>query len=98
MNTHKSIIHMRLLLVITALTASSCAKKPPSIKYLNFDPVVESSNEGDDKRTAKSIKKFDGFYTVTYYGNYEERLEWLQDYHVKKASEISRSRSCSLFS
>jgi len=62
---------------------------------LSFDN--QSPGHNADELTLRSIRKVVDFYTVDYRGDYEERLKWLNDYHLKKAAGLSAPSSCSLF-
>lgn len=47
-------------------------------------------------RTVMSIKKVDGFYTMTYYGNYDWLMERVNDYTYNHSSQFDTG-GCSLF-
>ena len=83
-----------VVLTVTMLT-TSCKRREPDVIELAFDNI--NSGPGADERTIQSIQKVDTFFTITYHREYEERLQWLNDYHMNKAAEIDKSRSCSLF-
>ena len=81
-----------VLLVITGLALGSCS---PEIIELTFeDPDV---NLQPDEQTLQSIRKFDGLYIVNYCGEYDERIQWLHDFHSRESSKIGRQMRCSLF-
>ena len=71
------------------------SKAHPRIIELSFREQGTSANA--DKQTLDSIRKVGNLYTVNYHGDYEERLQWLNDYHLKKAAGISVPPNCSLF-
>ncbi len=73
--------------------ALSTAK--PSIEELSFPN--SDSGENADTRTLHSIRKVGNLYLVTSYGDYEARLQWLDDYMGKKAADLARPHGCSLF-
>jgi len=85
-------ITVAALLAGIAVTSS---KARPKIIELSFDS--QSPGHDADEQTLRSIRKVGDFYTVDYRGDYEERLRWLNDYHLKKATELSAPSSCSLF-
>ena len=74
-------------------TALSCNRS--SIIDLSLE---HQNGVGDpDEQTLQSIKKIGELYTVIYYGEYEERLNWLNDWHVKEAARLDPKSRCSLF-
>jgi choloylglycine hydrolase len=67
----------------------------PEIIELSFEPPASGGNA--DEQTLRSIRKVGDLYTVTSYGDYEARLEWLDEYLGEKAAELVGRRNCSLF-
>jgi hypothetical protein len=92
----------RRIITVTAITVIALlaglvvtwSKASPKIIELSFRNQGASANA--DEQTIHSIRKVGDFYTVNYHGDYEERLQWLNDQHLKKAG-LSAPSSCSLF-
>jgi len=85
-------ITVAVLLSVFAVMSSTAH---PKIIELSFDN--QSPGHNADELTLRSIRKVGDFYTVDCRGDYEERLQWLNDYHLKKAAELSAPSTCSLF-
>ncbi len=90
----KSAIRIILIVIIGGSCATSSGDRSEvidlALKHQDFD--------GDaDEQTLRSIQRVEGFYTVVYYGEYEERLNWLNEYHVKEAARRDPKTHCSLF-
>ena len=66
----------------------------PTIIELSFGNGDTSANA--DELTLQSIRKVGRFYTVNYYGDYEQRLRWLNDEHLRLAG-LTTPSPCSLF-
>jgi len=66
----------------------------PTIVELSFGNGDANGNADD--LTLQSIRKVGRFYTVSYYGDYEQRLRWLNDEHLRLAG-LETVSHCSLF-
>ena len=60
-----------LILLIFLIWSTSCAQR--QVTEINFNSV--NTSEADSIRTLKSLKKTDNLYMMTYYGDYEQRLD-----------------------
>lgn len=67
----------------------------PRIIDLTFDQA--NAGEDADMRTIHSIRRIGNLYTVTSYADYEARLQWLDEYLLRKAVELRGQPNCSLF-
>jgi hypothetical protein len=72
-----------------------------NVQQISFEQV--NSSESDEIRTLKSLQKIDDLYTITYYGDYNERLDEINKKiltdgisSVKKLED--EALECSLFS
>ena len=81
------------ILLIGCSTIWSCSQ--PKTIDLSFEHVETGLDA--DEQTLQSIQKVGKMYIVTYHGNYKERLEWLNDYHVTESSKLDNKSNCSLF-
>lgn len=68
---------------------------PPKIVDLVFEGGDTSASA--DQQTISSIRKVGDLYVVSYRGDYQERIEWQNNWHVQKAAEIPSTVRCSLF-
>lgn len=93
----RRIITVTAIMVVALLAGLGVtwSKAHPRIIELSFREQGTSANA--DKQTLDSIRKVGNLYTVNYHGDYEERLQWLNDYHLKKAAGLSTPSICSLF-
>jgi hypothetical protein len=66
-----------LILLIFLVWSSSYAQK--QVTEIHFNSV--NTSEADSIRTLKSLKKTDNLYMMTYYGDYEDRLDKV-DYQI----------------
>lgn len=82
-----------VLLIICCSIFWSCTQ--PKTIELSFEHVEDSVQA--DQKTLNSLQKVGRLYTVTYYGDYSERLEWLNNYHVAGSAKLAGESSCSLF-
>ena len=82
-----------ILLFACSIALYSCTQ--PKIIGLSLDHKADFIDA--DQETLNSIQKVGNLYTVTYYGDYSERLEWLNDYHITESSKLANKRTCSLF-
>jgi hypothetical protein len=82
-----------ILLCLYCLTLLSCTQP----KIIGLPLKHKTDFEEADQETLNSIQKVGNLYTVTYYGDYSERLEWLNDYHISESSKLANKRTCSLF-
>ena len=67
---------------------------PPKIVDLVFG--AENVGTNGDELTLRSVQKVGKFYTVSYHGDYEQRLRWLSDEHLQLAG-FKKPSNCSLF-
>jgi hypothetical protein len=68
---------------------------PPKIVDLVFEKRNNSVNA--DQQTIHSIQKVGSLYVVSYQGDYQERIDGLNSWHIKKSAEIPSPVGCSLF-
>ena len=98
--------HIVIILVLIMFLLLSCSDNPventdPEVQTVEF--VTVDSAEPDTIRTLQSLKREGDLYIMTYYGDYRERLEALNDKVVKYGigSIIPPSgaqHECSIFS
>ena len=69
---------------------------PAGSKTIELSFENQSPGLNADEQTLRSIRKLGDLCLVTYQGAYEERLRWLNNYHLKKAG-LSAPPRCSLF-
>lgn len=67
---------------------------PAKTVELTFSTEVAGANA--DELTLQSIRKVGNIYTVSYHGDYEERLRWFSGEHLRLAG-FNAPPSCSLF-
>ncbi len=68
---------------------------PPKIVDLVFENRNNSANA--DQQTIHSIQKVGSLYVVSYQGDYQERIDWLNHWHIQEAAKIPSPARCSLF-
>jgi len=86
------------ILLIFLVSSTSCAQK--QITEIHFNSVYTS--EADSIRTLKSLKKIDNLYMMTFYGDYDKRLEEVDQQIQKKGFDSVRKLEgskieCSMF-
>jgi hypothetical protein len=69
---------------------------PPKVIDLAFEGPNDSS-ANPDQQTINSIRKVGDLYVVSYRGDYQQRIEWQNKWHLQKAAEIPSAARCSLF-
>lgn len=96
MNKERTIAAIRINLIVfitVSLTALSCSRSSITDLTLEHQNTVEDA----DEQTLQSIQNVGGLFTVIYYGEYEERLKWLNDYHISESAKLDTKTNCSLF-
>jgi len=95
MKPRQVVIHIAFVVLTATMFAAACAPTAPDVVELAFESI--DSGPGADERTIQSIQKVGAFFTVAYHGEFEERLQWMDNYHRTESTKIDESRSCSLF-
>lgn len=90
----RTAIRVTLFVLITSSCISWSCNRPKIIE-LSFE--TQDTGFDEDEKTLLSIQKVGNMYTVNYYGDYEDRLKWLNDYHVKESARLDQKSHCSLF-
>jgi hypothetical protein len=70
--------------------------RDPSSEVVELSFERASTGGDADEQTLRSIRKAGDLHLVRYYGDYEARLQWLDEYH-RKAADLAAAQSCSLF-
>ncbi|MBN1466758.1 linear amide C-N hydrolase [candidate division KSB1 bacterium] len=94
MTTRHFIVTMILAAAVIAGLGVIWRLTPPKIVDLVFG--AEGVGTNGDELTLRSIQKVGKFYTVSYHGDYEQRLRWFRDEHLKLAG-LKKPSNCSLF-
>jgi hypothetical protein len=68
---------------------------PPKIVDLVFEKRNISANA--DQQTIHSIQKVGSLYVVSYQGDYQDRIDWLNHWHIQESAKIPSPARCSLF-
>lgn len=92
------LIRTAIRITLVVILAGSCNSWSCSRSRL-IELSLEHQDTGmdADEQTLRSIQKVGSMYTVIYYGEYEERLKWLNDYHVIESAKLDQKSHCSLF-
>jgi hypothetical protein len=82
-----------ILTITYIIIISSCTQ----VKTIDLSFEQKKGVSNADEQTIQSIQKISGMYIINYYGDYEDRLKWLNDYHSKESVKKGQEIRCSLF-
>jgi hypothetical protein len=94
MTTRRLIVAVILSAAFIACLSVIWPATPPDIVELSFG--AEGVDTNADELTLRSIHKVGNFYTVSYHGDYEQRLRWFSGEHLELAG-FKKPSNCSLF-
>jgi len=82
-----------ILLIAGVIIINSCTR----VRIIDLSIAQKENIVNVDELTINSIQKVGGMYFINYYGDYEDRLNWLDNYHTNESANKTFKSQCSLF-